>query len=434
MKPLDYAKLSVLASALALAACDSSSGGFIAKPGGGGGAGGGGGVGGGGGGGGIIPTLQYGPAQQSGYGDIRVSGDASKIVFIDDSDPRAENPNDEFQLFSLNIGTGEVIQITDGSATAVSALDEFDLTDSGDAVVWVSSSDFTGDNPNNFDNVFIASTDTGDITQVTDNPGGTLSDPQVSGNGIIVFTSSADLTGGNAANDEQVFSINDDGSNLTQLTTFTVMNPTNLAFADGGSKIAFDGEGDPAGTNADGSREIFIMDVDGGNLAQLTATASDSLFPKISDDGSLVAFTTQAEIFGGGNADGNYEMYVAQSDGSAIVQITNNAENSGSFVDGTPGAFNVSGDGSILVFLSRGDLTGLNRFSTTVFWAATDGSVIQQLLREGTVPDATYANENFDADTPSITNDGLGIVFESTVNYTEGAVPTFQKIYAAIRQ
>jgi hypothetical protein len=126
-------------------------------------------------------------------------------------------------------------------------------------------------------------------------------------------------------------------------------------------------------------------------------------------------------------------MYVGQADGSAIAQITDNAENSGTYTNGTPGSFDISGNGAYVVFTSRGNLTGDNEFSTTAFWATSDGSTIQQFLRNGTVPDSVYANQNFDANNPSTVNDGAGIAFESTVNYTSESVPTFDKIYTAAR-
>jgi len=422
-----YATISVFACALALTACDNEEG-FT-------GGGDGGGVGGGvGGGPGVTfePLMQYGPGQTPGFGAIKISGDAGEIVFIDDADPLGTNPNGEWQLFSFDIGTKIVTQITDGSATAVPSLEDFDLTDNGDSVVWVSSDDFVGSNPNNQFNVFMASTSGAGISQVTAIDDGLAYDPQVSGNGVVVFLSDADLTGDNPARDTHVFSIDINGTNLTQVTNLP-LNPENLALADDGTKVAFQGLGDPFGSNADNSREIFVVDIDGANLTQVSASDGDSLHPKLSDNGSLVAFTSAAAIFAGGNADGNYEMYVGQTDGSTITQITDDVENSGTYSNGTPGGFDISGNGGYVVFGARGNLTGENFFSHTIFWAATDGSIIQQFLRQGTISNSAYANENYDAENPTIINDGEGIAFESTVNFTSGSVPTYVKIYTTAR-
>ena len=150
-----YARILTLACTLAMTACTDRADKSVFAGGGNGG-----GVGGGGGGPVVTfePLMQYGPGQTPGFGAIQVSGDAGEIVFIDDADPVGGNPNGDWQLFSLDIGTRIVTQITDGSATAVPSLQEFDLTDNGDSVVWVSSDDFVGSNPNNQFNVFIAST------------------------------------------------------------------------------------------------------------------------------------------------------------------------------------------------------------------------------------------------------------------------------------
>lgn len=394
----------------------------------------GGGIGGGGGGPGVTfePLMQYGPGQTPGFGAIKISGDAGEIVFVDDADPLGTNPNGEWQLFSFDIGTDVVTQITDGSATAMPSLEDFDLTDNGDSVVWVSADDFVGTNPNNQFNVFIASTSGAGISQVTAIDDGLAYDPQVSGTNVVVFLSDSDLTGDNAARDTHIFSIGTDGTNLTQVTNLP-LNPENLALSDNGAKVAFQGLGDPFGSNADNSREIFVVDINGANLTQVSASDGDSLHPKLSDDGSLVAFTSAAAIFAGGNADGNYEMYVGQTDGSTVTQITDNEDNSGTYSNGTPGGFDISGNGAFVVFGARGNLTGDNQFSHTIFWATTDGSTIQQFLRQGTVPNSVYANENFDAENPTIINDGAGIAFESTVNFTSGSVPTYVKIYTTAR-
>ena len=375
------AKLTIPAAILVLAGCSPTSnfsgngatglgGGFAGT--GGGSAGGGSGGGSGGGGGPTVtfePIMQYGPAQTPGFGAVKVSGDAGEIVFVDDADPLGLNTNGDWQLFSLNIGTQTLTQITDGSEFALSSLEEFDLTDDGAFVVWASVNDFTGDNPSNQLNIFIASTSGAGISQVTAIDNGAAFNPQISGTAtssqLIVFLSDSDLTGDNPDEDTHIFSINVDGTNLTQLTDQAEpLSPENLSLSDDGSTIAFEGLGDPSGTNGDGSREIFVMDSNGENIIQITETAGNSLLPKLSDNGSRVVFTTMAEIFPGGNPDGNFEVYVARTDGSGITQITNADLNSGTYVDGIPGDYDISGNGAYIVFGSRDNLTGVNVFRT----------------------------------------------------------------------
>ena len=78
-------------------------------------------------------------------------------------------------ISTFDIGTDIVTQITDGSATAVPSLEDFDLTD----------------------------------------------------NGVVVFLSDSDLTGDNVARDTHVFSIDINGTNLTQVMNLP-LNPENL--------------------------------------------------------------------------------------------------------------------------------------------------------------------------------------------------------------
>ena len=438
MKSSDYARFSILAGALALGACGadgtfSGSGGPAA--GGGGLAGGGGGGGGGGPTVGIEPIMQYGPEEPPGFGKVQIAGDSSKIVFVDDADPFGDNPNETWQLFAFDIGSKSILQITDGSATAISDENDFDLTDSGDAVVWSSIDDFVGNNPNNQLNVFTASTTTGTISQVTSIDAGAAGNPQISRNDVVVFLSADDLVGDNPGGDVQIFSINADGSGLAQVTN-QVLFPESLSLSDNGNKVAFQGSGDPVGANADGSTEIFVIDTDGNNIMQITDSAGDSVIPKITDDGSRVIFVSREDLSAGGNADGSYELFSALTDGSSIVQLSaDDTRNSGTFSgSGDPGAYDISGNGNWVVFSSSANLDSENDSNDlTLFWTAAEGGQVRQLLREGTIAEQQGV-PILDADKASMPNDGAGMAFVATTNFTSFDVPTFAKIYTTNRQ
>lgn len=66
-----------------------------------------------------------------------------------------------------------------------------------------------------------------------------------------------------------------------------------------------------AGPNGD--RNIYIIDVDGKNLTQLT-NGGDNLGPSFSPDGEWIAFTSFR--------DGNNEIYVMRTDGSEQTRMT----------------------------------------------------------------------------------------------------------------
>ncbi|MDJ0905002.1 MAG: hypothetical protein QNI96_03185 [Woeseiaceae bacterium] len=429
MKSRLYVHLSLLLTGIMLAGCDNSKP-FTSNGGAGGGNGGGGN--GGGPGGGIEPLLQF----DTDYliGDFvagRISGDGSTMVWVDTADPLGTNPNGRTQLFAKDLASGDITQVTLGDETFSYATREWDISDNGDFVVFVSGLDIVGSNPNLEDNVFLGSTTGAGITQVTqiDASVNTVRHPQVADNGVIVFSSAADLTGDNLTGATQIFSINSDGSGLAQVTTGT-LDVDDLALADDGSRVAFVSFRDPFGTNTPSTDEIFVIDIDGNNLTQLTETDDDSEMPRISDDGSKVAFVSGADHAAGQNTDGSGEVFVAMADGSAIVQVSNSATRSSGYYTGIgtsattptnpltgPGAFDISGDGNTVVYGSRADHTGDNADGYhTIFAAPADGAgVTVQVLRASTV--ASIA-PNFRGDRPSVVNNGSGVLFISQYNLT----------------
>jgi Tol biopolymer transport system component len=207
--------------------------------------------------------------------------------------------------------------------------------------------------------------------------------------------------------------------------------PESLAFSDNGMWIAYFSPLDPFGANADNSREIFVVDIDGNGHAQLTDSLADSMEPDISDDGSLVAFASRADLIPGSNADGSYEVFVANTDGTGILQITGSADDSGTYTSGAPGALEISGFGSYVVFGSDADHTGDNPSQEhTIFWASTDGTMIAQSLRDGYVPPTVAGRA---ADNPHTVNDGAGILFDSAENYAFNSDGNDDKIFTTVR-
>ena len=99
-----------------------------------------------------------------------------------------------------------------------------------------------------------------------------------------------------------------------------------------GEKIAFT-------TDRDGNYEIYMMNTDGSNPVRLTNNSADDEAPAWSPDGRKIAFTT--------DRDGNYEIYVMNADGSNPVNLTNNS------ADDEDPAW--SPDGSKIAFVTNRD-------------------------------------------------------------------------------
>ena len=78
--------------------------------------------------------------------------------------------------------------------------------------------------------------------------------------------------------------------------------------------------------------------------------------------------------------------------------------------------------------MSYGDFSGLNGGGTyTVFWASRDGTQVQQLLREETVPDGVT---NRFAEVPRMSDATVDkIMFSALEAYSSGAPATGWKLF-----
>jgi Tol biopolymer transport system component len=112
---------------------------------------------------------------------------------------------------------------------------------------------------------------------------------------------------GNEDGDDEIYSINPDGSGVTQLTKNTV--------TDGGPAWSPDGQQIAFASNRDGNYEIYVMGADGSNPTRLTNDASGDYHPTWSPDGQRIAFES--------GRDGNAEIYVMAADGSNPTRLTN---------------------------------------------------------------------------------------------------------------
>ena len=138
----------------------------------------------------------------------------------------------------------------------------------------------------------------------------------------------------------QIYVMNSDGSNISQLTfpgpardsTGHVKDTTSNfqpVWSPDGTKIAF-------GSTRDTNPEIYDMDPNGSNVVRLTTNAGQDAQPAWSSDGGGIAFVT--------DRDGNAEVYVMNPDGTNPVNLTNNPN-----IDLTPAW---SPDGSKIAFQS----------------------------------------------------------------------------------
>ncbi|HEX6967055.1 MAG TPA: hypothetical protein VF166_14780 [Gemmatimonadaceae bacterium] len=142
-----------------------------------------------------------------------------------------------------------------------------------------------------------------------------------------------------------IYSIKEDGTGLTQLTTDTSYE----GFADyspDGSKIAFT-------KLVNGNLDVWVMNADGSNQAQLTSDPAEDGVETWSPDGSKIAFASTRS--------GNAQIWLMNADGSNQAQLTHMQEPAGTGTD-TAGVLDslalVTGpawspDGKTIAFSSR---------------------------------------------------------------------------------
>jgi TolB protein len=208
------------------------------------------------------------------------SPDGRQIAFCSDR-------TGAFEIWAMNQDGTDQHAVTNLGGYAVFP----DFSPSGHRIAF---SGAQGTDPN--DEIYTVTTRGGDLEQLTSTSGN--SDyPAYSPNGRkIAFTS--DRTGL-----EQVYVMNTDGSDQTQLTFDLHLHDQLPDWSPDGTQIAYEDGESPDG-------RIFVMDADGSDQHQLTHGPGDDFGAAWSPDGRHIAFVRD---FG----DGNRPVYVMNANGTA---------------------------------------------------------------------------------------------------------------------
>lgn len=105
----------------------------------------------------------------------------------------------------------------------------------------------------------------------------------------------------------QICSVRPDGSDLRVIFSEKEVFSYHPALSPDGRKIAF-------ASDRDGNPEIYVIDVDGGNLRRLTDDPAIDEYPTWSPDGQWIAFHS--------NRDGDFDIYIMRPDGSDLRRLT----------------------------------------------------------------------------------------------------------------
>ena len=146
----------------------------------------------------------------------------------------------------------------------------------------------------------------------------------------------------------QIFTVNADGTNETQLT-FDHQGNTQPRWSPDSEKILFR-------SNRDGNTELYVMNKDGSNQIRITQSDSLDRYAEWSPNGDRIAFASKRD-----GAD--LEIYTMNPDGSDVTRLTDN--------DAEDGELAWSPDGTQIVWKYRNHNTDNNH---DIYIMNADGS------------------------------------------------------------
>jgi len=154
--------------------------------------------------------------------------------------------------------------------------------------------------------LFVMDLDGSNVTQVTDTTNGTEWMPAWSPDGTKIVYDFTPIGGLG-----HICTINADGSSRQSMRV-DLVNDTNPAWSPDGTTIAFQ-------SYSQGGYEIFVMNINGSDPRQLTSNSRvDDVEPNWSPDGNKIVFCSDRDT------GDNTQLYVMDADGTNVTRLTDN--------------------------------------------------------------------------------------------------------------
>jgi Tol biopolymer transport system component len=235
-------------------------------------------------------------------GSPRLTADGKRIFFTSTKD------NASGEIFYMNVDGSNLVKAVDHTL-AGGMIRDISLYQNGQKIIF--NQEF-GTYPNRYSQVCKVNSDGTGLVALTSYPAdGSCYDPWVNETANKVLYSCLTNTG------RKIYSMGLDGSNKHQLTSSGPGDQLHPQISPDGTKIVFEGWWPPY------DADIFIMDIDGNNVKQLTnysaygtIATKFSLTPSFSKDGSQVYYSSNS------NTSHYQQICRMNTDGSNAVLLT----------------------------------------------------------------------------------------------------------------
>jgi Tol biopolymer transport system component len=197
-------------------------------------------------------------------GTCFISPDGRRIGFGATSDPLGLNPDHSEEIFVVNRDGSGLAQVTNNPDRLAWFEMAHAMTWDGSTLLIYGTANPTGQNPDANQEVFIVNADGSGLRQVTCDPEFDSSAAGMSYDGaVILFMSRADFTGQNPDHSQEMFVMSSDGTRLTQVSRYEgpALGSDWPRTSGDGNHAVFSCWGNQTGQNPDGGQEAFIADI-----------------------------------------------------------------------------------------------------------------------------------------------------------------------------
>lgn len=237
--------------------------------------------------------------------------------------------------------TDTLTGITTTIASGVSGVGRIEADASGNTVVFVSTSNLTGNNSGGQQQVFKWDRESGTVTQVTNTQVGALVlDIALSADGsqLAINTNMDYVDGGTIWGDGGavgfvgIYAVNMDTNVIRAVHENTPVFHGYMSWSSDGKYLAYSSQINISGGNADTTMEVYLADFTGSTVGvtQITNTSgNDTIRPLVNSNGEV--FWVSTENLVGQNSLGYQQIYKYSKATGNTTQITRNTSTSGAF-------------------------------------------------------------------------------------------------------